>query len=295
MKHNWEYKQLGDICDKGSSNLMQKNLEIIDNGFEVFGASGSLGKIDFYQQEAPYVGIVKDGSGVGRCNLYPAKSSLLGTMQYIIAKNCVSNEYLCYLMQSLNLSKYVNGAAIPHIYFRDYKKEIVPVPPLKVQSQIVAELDKINETIEDCRELLRNLDALGQSLFYDYFGDPITNPYNFPKSKLDQLCNIVGRIGFRGYTRNDLVEAGQGAITLSPTNIVNGVVTYDKNTYISWDKYDESPEIMIFDGDVLLTKTGSTVGKIGIVKTLPEKATINPQLVVLKNLKLNNWYILLVR
>ena len=34
----------------------------------------------------------------------------------------------------------------------------------------------INEVIEDCRELLRNLDALAQSLFYDYFGDPITNP-----------------------------------------------------------------------------------------------------------------------
>lgn len=190
MKHNWEYKQLGDICDKGSSNLMQKNLEIIDNGFEVFGASGSLGKIDFYQQEAPYVGIVKDGSGVGRCNLYPAKSSLLGTMQYIIAKNCVSNEYLCYLMQSLNLSKYVNGAAIPHIYFRDYKKEIVPVPPMEVQERIVAELDKINETIEDCREVLRSLDALAQSLFYDYFGDPVTNPKGFKCNKLGQQNEI---------------------------------------------------------------------------------------------------------
>ena len=191
MKHNWEYKQLGDICDKGSSNLMQKNLEIIDNGFEVFGASGSLGKIDFYQQEAPYVGIVKDGSGVGRCNLYPAKSSLLGTMQYIIAKNCVSNEYLCYLMQSLNLSKYVNGAAIPHIYFRDYKKEIVPVPPMEVQERIVAELDKINETIEDCRELLRNLDALAQSLFYDFFGDPVINPKGWTLKPWSDCINII--------------------------------------------------------------------------------------------------------
>lgn len=190
MKHNWEYKQLGDICDKGSSNLMQKNLEIIDDGFEVFGASGCLGKIDFYQQEAPYVGIVKDGSGVGRCNLYPAKSSLLGTMQYILAKNCVTNEFLCYLIQSLNLSKYVNGAAIPHIYFRDYKKEIVPVPPLEEQTKIVAELNKINETIEDCRELLRNLDALSQSLFYDFFGDPITNPKGWPIDKLGNLLII---------------------------------------------------------------------------------------------------------
>ncbi len=210
MKHNWEYKRLGDICDKGSSNLMQKNLEIIDEGFEVFGASGSLGKIDFYQQAEPYVGIVKDGSGVGRCNLYPAKSSLLGTMQYILAKKYVTNAYLCYLLQSLNLSKYVNGTAIPHIYFRDYKNEIVPVPPMEVQELIVAELDKINEVIEDCRELLRNLDALAQSLFYDYFGDIYHNPKRWISTTLGDVAEKISngantKIELDTYKNNGIV------------------------------------------------------------------------------------------
>lgn len=190
MKHNWEYKRLGDVCEKGSSNLIQKNLEFSDTGFDVFGASGSLGKISYYQQEKPYIGIVKDGSGVGRCNVYPAKSSLIGTMQYILAKDTVTNSFLCYLLKSLNLSKYVNGAAIPHIYFKDYKKEIVPVPPKEVQKQIVTELDKINEVIEDCHELLRNLDALSLSLFYDFFGDPITNPKGWETSKFESLCKL---------------------------------------------------------------------------------------------------------
>lgn len=190
MKHNWEYKRLGDICDKGSSNLMQKDLEISDKGFEVFGASGSLGKIQFYQQEKPYVGIVKDGSGVGRCKICPAKSSLLGTLQYIIPKESVTNAYLCYLLQSLNLSKYVNGAAIPHIYFKDYKKEIVPVPSIDMQKHIVAELDKIIEVIEDCRELIRNLDILADSLFYNFFGDPIANPKGFKLKKLGEINEI---------------------------------------------------------------------------------------------------------
>ena len=188
MKHNWQYKKLGEICDKGSTNLMQKNLELVEEGFEVFGASGSLGRIGFYQQEHPYVGIVKDGSGVGRCNIYPAKSSLLGTMQYILAKDCVSNAFLCYLLKSLDLSKYVNGAAIPHIYFRDYKKEIVPLPPLEEQQRIVAELDRINGVMEDCRQLLRTLDTLAQSLFYDFFGDPISNPKAWPTQPLKEVA-----------------------------------------------------------------------------------------------------------
>ena len=95
---------------------------------------------------------------------------------------------------------------------------------------------------------------------------------------LGEVCKIVGRIGFRGYTRNDIVEKGNGAISLSPTNIINQnlVLSADKNTYISWDKYFESPEIMIKEGDIILAKTAS-VGKAALIRELTEKATINPQ------------------
>lgn len=292
MKHNWEYKRLGDICTVNFGKRIVAK-DTTPGPYKVYGGGGAtFTTLNFNRENCTIVSrfamssncvrFVKGKFFLNDSGLtIETKNDFL--TQGFIDKFLWVNQPLIYGLGRGMAQKNLNVKALLEIN--------VPVPPMDVQEQIVAELDKINETIEDCRELLRNLDALGQSLFYDYFGDPITNPYNFPKSKLDQLCNIVGRIGFRGYTRNDLVEAGQGAITLSPTNIVNGVVTYDKNTYISWDKYDESPEIMIFDGDVLLTKTGSTVGKIGIVKTLPEKATINPQLVVLKNLKLNNWYI----
>lgn len=61
---------------------------------------------------------------------------------------------------------------------------------MEVQEQIVAELDKINEIIEDCRELLRNLDTLAQSLFHDFFGDPVTNPKGFKLKKLGEIDEI---------------------------------------------------------------------------------------------------------
>ena len=109
---------------------------------------------------------------------------------------------------------------------------------------------------------------------------------------LGEVCKIVGRIGFRGYTRNDIVEKGNGAISLSPTNIINQnlVLSADKNTYISWDKYFESPEIMIKEGDIILAKTAS-VGKAALIRELTEKATINPQMVVLKDILCNSAYL----
>ena len=101
---------------------------------------------------------------------------------------------------------------------------------------------------------------------------------------LGEICNIKGRIGFRGYTRDDQVKEGEGALSLSPSNIQESLMDYSKGTYITWAKYEESPEIMTFDGDIIFCKTAS-VGKVALVKDLPYKATINPQLVVLKDIK----------
>jgi len=99
---------------------------------------------------------------------------------------------------------------------------------------------------------------------------------------LGTLVEIKGRIGYRGYTTADIVEEGKGAITLSPSNFdKNGKLNFEKCTYISWDKYEESPEIMLEEGQTVLVKTAS-VGKSAYVESLPEKTTINPQIVVLK-------------
>ena len=109
--------------------------------------------------------------------------------------------------------------------------------------------------------------------------------------KLGEVCEIFGRIGFRGYTKSDLVKTpDEGAITLSPSNIINGEMIFDKCTYIKWSKYEESPEIKINVGDILIVKTAS-VGKTAIVRSLPHQATINPQFVVLKKIKVDNYYL----
>ncbi|WP_270616504.1 restriction endonuclease subunit S [Parabacteroides distasonis] len=120
---------------------------------------------------------------------------------------------------------------------------------------------------------------------------PFEVPDNWVWCKLKDCCHIVGRIGFRGYTKDDLVPEKQGAITLSPSNIVENIMNYDKCTYISWAKFEESPEIKVIDGDILLVKTGSSFGKCALVSNLPQKATINPQFVVLKYIQIEKQYL----
>lgn len=106
--------------------------------------------------------------------------------------------------------------------------------------------------------------------------------------RLKYVVDIFGRIGFRGYTEQDLVDENEGVITLSPSNIQNMKMDYSKCSFLTWQKYYESPEIKIKNGDILFVKTGSTYGKVGYVENLPMEATINPQLVVFKNISMNS-------
>ena len=188
MREGWEYKKLNEVCDKSSSNIVINKLDDNNGDYPLFGASGLVKNVDFYHQDKPYIGIVKDGAGVGRVNTYPAYSSLVGTMQYIFPKEeCLLN-YVKYFLVKLDLSHCVSGATIPHIYFKDYGKELIPVPPLSTQLSIVSELDKISELIRLKKEQLKDYDNLAQSIFYEMFGDPVVNEKGWEVKRITDLC-----------------------------------------------------------------------------------------------------------
>ena len=106
--------------------------------------------------------------------------------------------------------------------------------------------------------------------------------------KLGEVCEIFGRIGFRGYTIEDFVEkSSDGAITLSPTNIINGEIDLSNCKYVNWNKYYESPEIMAEKGDIVIVKTGSSIGRTAYFREIPHPITINPQFVILKNISID--------
>ena len=167
------------------------------------------------------------------------------------------------------------------------------------QEKIAKTLTSLDNTLQlherKCEELALIKKALLQKLFpkkdeikpevrYKNFSDA------WEQRKLGEVVNLRGRIGFRGYKQTDLVDKGQGAISFSPADIDEfGNVLNCNNKYISWAKYDESPEIQIAQGDILFTKTAS-IGKIGYITKLREKATINPQIALITPLKNENGY-----
>ena len=56
--------RLGDVCKKATSNIAQKDLEGHRGDYPIYGASGFISNVDFFQQENPYIAVVKDGAGI---------------------------------------------------------------------------------------------------------------------------------------------------------------------------------------------------------------------------------------
>lgn len=228
-------------------------------------------------------------------------------------ERCISR-FLFYTLRSDYYQKQVESkwsfGTQQNIGMRTLERLLICYPPVPEQERIAdyldtkcAEIDALIVAKEKTNALLKerrqsiiyeavtkglNSDAPMKDSGIEWIG---TIPQNSNIVRFKYLCDIFGRIGFRGYTQADIVAEGEGPITLSPSNIEAYGMDFSKCTYLTWDKYNESPEIQVGVGDILLVKTGSSYGKSAIIETIPMEATINPQLVVVKNIKCNARYL----
>ena len=183
--------KLKDVCEKATSNLKQSDILSLGGKYPVYGASGYLGNIDSYHQDKPYIAVVKDGAGIGRTTILPPKSSVIGTMQYLIPKENVMPEYLYYVVKHMRLQKYYTGATIPHIYFKDYQNEEFNLADLNKQREIVKVLKNVDNTIRYQEIEINKFDELIKARFIEMFGDININNKNWHTEHLGKLCNIV--------------------------------------------------------------------------------------------------------
>ncbi|WP_308762267.1 restriction endonuclease subunit S [uncultured Bacteroides sp.] len=218
--------------------------------------------------------------------------------------------YYAYLLRSYALGGVIQSLAkgirerSTDFRYKEFGDLFYQQPPLSEQQSIATYLDQkcseIDELITLQEEMITKLQSYKQSVITEAVTKGLDKnvplkdsgiewigeiPKHWKVKRLKFSCNVFGRIGFRGYKSDDLVSEGNGAITLSPSNMKDMKMDYTNRTYLSWKKYYESPEIMISKNDILMVKTGSTYGKCSFVDDIPMECTINPQIVVFKQHK----------
>jgi len=97
--------------------------------------------------------------------------------------------------------------------------------------------------------------------------------------KFSDALKIKGRIGWKGYKTSDLRD--YGPVVIGGVNIKSNIyLDYSTLTHLSREKYEESPEIMLKKGDVILVTRGNGIGDVGRFNGEYHEATINPSVVI---------------
>lgn len=105
-------------------------------------------------------------------------------------------------------------------------------------------------------------------------------PEHWNVSKLGFHSTVKARLGWKGLKAEEYVD--QGFIFLATPNIKGREIDYINVNYITAERYNESPEIMLQEGDVLIAKDGSTLGTANIVRALPSPSTVNSSIAVVR-------------
>jgi len=108
--------------------------------------------------------------------------------------------------------------------------------------------------------------------------------HTWAKAKLDNLVYIAARIGWRGLKAEEYTENGPLFLSVHSLNY-GDEINYDVAYHISQERYEESLEIALQENDILLCKDGAGIGKLGFIKNLNEKATINSSLLLIRSLE----------
>ena len=259
--------KLEDVCERGTSNLKQSDTAKTSGDYPIYGASGYIGNTNFYHQEKPYVAVVKDGAGVGRAALYPANSSVIGTMQYLLPKDNVLPKYLFYVVSYMHLEKYYTGATIPHIYFKDYKNEEFNLDLLERQAEIVEILEKCEKIIEKRKQEIQLLDQLIKARFVELFGNLDINDKGWNECSLGEACDKV--IRYPTFYGMDYLETGTRVIRIGNILEDGHMELADENYVFVYDGVNEDfPETVMELNDIVMAVRGdgSAAKRIGIIR-----------------------------
>lgn len=185
------------------------------------------------------------------------------------------NEYAYYYLKNnvSFLQSLGTGATFKEISKKVVEGITIPIPPLTEQKHIVEELDLLSNIIEKKKEQLKELDNLAQSIFYDMFGDPVTNEKGWEVEKLSTVCDV------RDGTHDSPKYVDKGYPLITSKNVVNGSLSFENVNFITEKDLNAiNVRSKVDDGDIIMPMIG-TIGKPVIVKKIREFAIKNVALI----------------
>lgn len=246
--------RIKDICSKGSSSLKQKDIEGKKGLYPVYGASGLIGYINQYDQEKPYIALVKDGS-IGKLMRLPAKSSCIGTIQYIHPSDSVNLDYLFYCLSTINFQEYKKGASIPHIYFKDYGEKLVVIDEiLDRQIKVSQILDQYYCYIDTAINNTNNVAQEAEILFNKALNESFSFSKSYELNTIESVSDVKSGYPFKSQW---FKKSGDYQV-IRMGNVRPGYLRLNESpVFVSNLDNEIINKSSLAKGDIIITQTGT--------------------------------------
>ena len=201
---------------------------------------------------------------IGKLGILNVDATCNQQINAIIPKEGFDSRYLAYtlLASKHNLLNIANAPVVPIINKSQFSNIKIKVCPPQDQQRIVAELDCLNEMIALKQEQLKEFDKLAQSIFYDMFGDPVTNEKGWKLSKLGEIGEL-GR-GVSKHRPRNAPELLGGNMPLIQTGDVANAEMYITEYNATYSELGVK-QSKIWKAGTLCITIAATIGKCAIL------------------------------
>lgn len=270
-KEGWENIKLGEVITEYS----KKNKA--DDDIPVYSVTNSAGFCrEYFSKEVasqdkstykivPYGCFAYNPSriNVGSIGLQEEEERVIVSPLYNVFSTSerIDNHFLLYFMKSKVALQIINakatGSVRMNLRINMLKDFDFNLPPLPIQQRIVEELDEINSIISAKKQQLSKLDELAQSIFYNMFGDPVSNEKGWEVQALGTLSELKNGLNF------DKTTSGIKLRFLGVSEFQDNRVLSSRSMPFICVKEEPREEFFLHDGDIVFVRSNGSKDMIG--------------------------------
>ncbi|WP_337134389.1 restriction endonuclease subunit S [Priestia megaterium] len=297
---NWKRQKLKYSIKVKNGKEVLTEVDNINNTINVYGSGGVFKWTDkqLYKGESVLFG--RKGT-IGKPIFVNEAFWTVDTMYYTHFTKESYPKYFYYLMCVFPWNLITTQTALPSVVGSDIENFDCSIPQYRTQKIIANYLDVKTSQIDSLVTAKENLILLLEEKRQSLITEVVTKGLNpnvqmkdsdvewigeIPKhwdiTKIKYTTYVKGRIGWQGLTSDEFIDEGPYLVT--GTDFKAGMVNWISCYHISEERYNEAPPIQLREDDLLITKDG-TIGKLAIVRNMPNKAILNSGIFVTRPLK----------
>lgn len=250
----WPMVKLGDICDVAYGKALKKS-DRVTGPIPVYGSNGVVDHHSEALFDGPTIVVGRKGSA-GAVEWSDSSCWIIDTAFSIhTLSSDVHLRWLYWALKYLDLGKLQKHATIPGISKSDVLREVILLPPLTQQQRIAEILDYAQSLQAAGRKQLSLRPHLRESLFHEHFGDPATNPYEFPLVPLGELSKVFSDGPF-GSNLKSSHYTPEGVRVIRLQNIGVGEFVDRDKAFVSEEHFQSIRKHECLPGDIVVGTLG---------------------------------------